>query len=161
MNTQESEDNTPMNNFDTQNAKDNFTGWIQTGVYYDGNTAGDSTARDHGISVEPAISNERIYPSYTGGDTDDNYGYVGTEFKNTTVLSGYTPPYYLKQLALQPISSNLQFDALFCRNYGERIPVIGGAYGDGINSGVFAMKVNSSRSSAYVYTGLRSAFIAL
>ena len=57
------EDNTPMNNFDTQNQRDNFTDWIQTGVYYDGKAAGtDSTQTNNYLSTTAVISNERKYP---------------------------------------------------------------------------------------------------
>ena len=152
------EDNTPMNNFDTQNQKDNFTGWIKTGVYFDGETAGDDIqAPRNPKNLREVINNERIYPNYTGGDVDNYYGGVYQTFASLQAKSGYTPPTYLKQLALQPVNSDIP-GGFYCRNYGERLPFVGGNYASAAS--VFALHLQPPRSSVGVDVGLRSAFIS-
>ena len=110
-----------MNNFDTQNAQNNNIGWIQTGVYYDGSGAGNDNTSATGLSAAVVINNKRNYPNYTPEDTDAYYAYTHQACKSVAPVSGYTPPTYLKQLALQPISTDIPNHNLWCRNYGERL----------------------------------------
>lgn len=155
------EDSTPMNNFDTQNAEGDNTGWIQTGTYYDGSTEGNADKIYSKINVSTVINNKRNYPYYTAEDTAAEYAYVQQTFKSVSPISGYTPPTYLKQLALQPINTNMPNHILSCRNYGERLPQVWGCYANGYNAGVFALNLNNYRSYAPVVLGFRPAFIAL
>ena len=152
------EDNTPMNNFDTQNQQNNFTGWIQTGVYFDGSAAGtDSTKTNNYFSITAVISNERKYPNYTGGDVDSYYLLTCQKFSSFAPVSGYTPPTYLKQLALQPVNADVPCK-VWCRNYGERLPFVGGCFNNWDESaGVFALVLLNPRSYVYANFGLRSA----
>jgi len=151
------EDGTPMNNFRTQNAKGNNTGWIQTGTYIDSATAG-SNATSAGSLGKPRLNNQRVNAAYTGGDVDSYYKEYNCAFDELAPADGFTPPTYLKTLALQPLSANGKGDYLWTRNYGERLPVAGGHWRNGAYAGVFALDLYYHRSYSYPDLGLRVAY---
>ena len=151
------EDGTPMNNYDTQKAKGNNTGWIQTGAYIDGTVAG-SADTSTGSLGKPCLNGERTNVAYTGGDVDSYYKEYNCIFDELAAKTGYTPPTYLKTLALQPLTANGKGDYLWTRNYGERLPVAGGSWSLGGGAGVFALALHSHRGDALGRLGLRPAF---
>lgn len=151
------EDGTPMNNFNTQNAKGNNTGWIQTGAYIDGTVAG-SSATSTGSLGKPCLNGERTNVAYTGGDVDSYYKEYNCAFDELAAKDGYTPPTYLKALGLQPLTANGKGDYLYTRNYGERLPIAGGLWFSGASAGVFALDLRAHRSSSALYLGCRVAF---
>lgn len=100
-------------------------------------------------------------PAYTGGTTNESYGYMDGAFETLTAKSGVTVPIVLKDLGLFPVSSSLGGDYLGVRNYGERLPLRGGGWIDGANAGVFELDLSYSRALSDVSVGFRSAFVKL
>ena len=88
---------------------------------------------------------------------DDYYKEYNNPFDDLSVASGYTPPAYLKSLALQPLSANGKGDYLWVRNYGERLPIVGGNWNNGAHAGVFALNLNNHRANVNHNVGLRVA----
>lgn len=154
------EDGVPMNNIKTQNAKGNNTGWISTGAYYDGAVAG-SADKATGRLGNVILNNKRVNAGYTGGDVDDYYKEYNNAFDDLSVASGYTPPAYLKTLALQPLAANGKGDYLWVRNYGERLPFVGGDWSNGAGAGVFALGLGAHRAYVTHSVGLRVAYAAI
>ena len=149
-----------MNNFETQNAAHDVTGWVDTGAYFDNTTAGDSTQTDHDVGGDPQLAGSLTNVMYTTDPTSDAYyGYSAVTFESLTVKSGYTPPAMLKHLAIQPPGANLGGDTLYVRNYGERLPFRGGCWSNGAGAGVFALGLHRARSYSVYYIGFRAAFI--
>lgn len=154
------EDGVPMNNIKTQNAKGNNTGWISTGAYYDGAVAG-TADKTTGRLGNVILNNTRVNAGYTGGDVDDYYKEYDNAFDDLTATSGYTPPTYLKTLALQPLAANGKGDYIWVRNYGERLPIVGGSWYFGADAGVFALNLGHPRASVTHAIGLRVAYAAI
>jgi hypothetical protein len=154
------EDGTPMNNFDTQNAKGDNTGWIESGAYIDGTVAG-SAEETNGSLGKPCLNGERTNVAYTGGDVDGYFKEYNCAFDELAAKSSYTPPAYLKTLALQPLAANGKGDCLWTRNYGERLPFVGGAWHNGADAGVFALHLRNPRGNSAPYLGLRVAYAAI
>ncbi len=154
------EDGVPMNNIKTQNAKGDNTGWISSGAYYDGAVAGsaDKTAGRLGNVI---LNNKRVNVGYTGGDVDSYYKEYNNAFDDLSVASDYTPPTYLKTLALQPLAANGKGDYLWVRNYGERLPFVGGRWDSGAGAGVFALSLHYHRAGVSHGVGLRVAYAAI
>ena len=154
------EDGVPMNNIKTQNAKGNNTGWISTGAYYDGAVAG-TADKTTGRLGNVILNNTRVNAGYTGGDVDDYYKEYNNAFDDLTATSGYTPPTYLKTLALQPLAANGKGDYIWVRNYGERLPIVGGSWFNGAYAGVFALFLYDHRAYVNHHIGLRVAYAAI
>ncbi|MBR4696700.1 MAG: hypothetical protein IKO94_11540 [Selenomonadaceae bacterium] len=155
------EDGTPMNNFDTQNAKGDNTGWIESGAYIDGTVAG-SAEEATGSLGKQCLNGERTNVGYTGGDVDDYYKTYGCAFDELAPADGYTPPTYLKTLALQPLTANGKGDDLGVRNYGERLPIVGSDWMFGPSAGVFSMSLCYRRGHmGHQGIGLRVAYAAI
>ena len=149
-----------MNNFKTQNASRNVTGWLDTGAYFDNTTAGNANQTASDIGGDPMISNSLSNPMYTTDPSaDSSYGYSTVTFESLTAKAGYTPPAMLKHLAIQPPGANLGGDLLHIRNYGERLPVRGGGWGNAADAGVFSLYLNGARANSSNSIGFRSAYI--
>lgn len=151
------QDNTPMNNFRTQNNSHSITGWLDTGAFYDSSAPGNTGDSRSGDAV---LNNARTNPSYTTDPTTDDYhAYTDGTFESLTVKSGYTPPVYLKTLGLQPLNAAGTGDYLGTRNYGERIALRGGNWYGGANAGVFDVHLGNARTNSGGDVGFRSAYI--
>ena len=109
----------------------------------------------------PFLTKRGDKPSYTGGETDAYYAYLYQPLESVAAASGVTVPQLVKALGLFPTDSNLNGDGLWVRNYGERLPFLGGSYWDGSGAGVFAMYLNYPRSHSGTRLGFRSAFVNL
>ena len=127
---------------------------------FNGSAAGN--ANETAVSIgNPILDIKRDKPSYTGGETDAYYAYLYKPLESVEAASGVTVPQLVKALGLFPTDSNLNGDGLWVRNYGERLPFLGGACWDGSGAGVFAMDLHDPRSSYGTYIGFRSAFVNL
>ncbi len=71
---------------------------------------------------------------------------------------GYTAPDILKRLLIAPTAIAPQ-GALWVRNYGERLPLRGGAWSLGSNAGLAALYLNYARSSVGSGIGFRPALV--
>jgi hypothetical protein len=95
------------------------------------------------------------------GNTADNgyYDYGYTTFETLAAEAGVTVPNLLKLLGIAPIDSDHGGDGLWVRNYGERLPIRGGAWHNGSLAGVFTLHLIDTRSYSGRYLGFRAAFI--
>ena len=127
---------------------------------FNGSAAGN--ANETAASVgNPILDTKRDKPSYTGGETDAYYAYLYQPLESVAAASGVTVPQLVKALGLFPTDSNLNGDGLWVRNYGERLPFLGGSYGSDVRAGVFAMVLYYPRSDIRSNIGFRSAFVNL
>ena len=100
---------------------------------------------------------------YTGGDTNDYYAGVWNQpiFQGLTAKSGVSVPQILKAYGLFPVDAELGGDGFWCRNYGERLPLRGGAWNNSARAGVFALRLYYPRALSNHIVGFRAAFVGL
>lgn len=89
----------------------------------------------------------------------DGSGYTYNDFEALTADAGITVPNLLKHLALFPPGAGLGGDGLWTRNQDERLPLRGGGWDRGAQSGVFALTLTDPRSGAGSSVGFRPAFV--
>lgn len=113
----------------------------------------DSTGADTGVSqdVGDILVNTTIVNSLS-----TSFAY--NLFQATAAATGVTIPNILKYYGLFPIDSDHGGDGHWMRNSGERLPVVGGAWGDGSAAGVCSLSLGSLRSDTYWLIGARLAF---
>ncbi len=124
---------------------------------FDGSTAGDATQTDHYISSTSIFNTVVNNPNYTGADTDVNYAHTYNAFGSITAANGVTIPTILKTLAIAPDGTTYN-ERLYVRNYGERLPLRGGTWGNTTVAGAFNLHLHYARSFSYASVGFRSAF---
>ena len=73
-----------------------------------------------------------------------------------TKSGGYASNQLLRRLLLEP-SLALPQGRIYMRNFGERLPARGGAWGDGANAGLAAVNLNNSRVNTNTNIGFRVA----
>lgn len=127
---------------------------------FNGSAAGNANETAASIG-NPILDTKRDKPSYTGGETDAYYAYLYQPLESVAAASGVTVPQLVKALGLFPTDSNLNGDGLWVRNYGERLPFLGGGWNYGSGAGVFAMYLHGPRSHSGTDIGFRSAFVNL
>ena len=154
------QDSTPMNNFRTANTYKGTTGWIDTGACFDSSVAG-SADKSGGNLGSPILNSKVTNKAYMGDSTEEYYKENDCAFESLSVTSGYTPPTYLKSLAVQPLNASGTGDYLWVRNYGERIPLCGGYWADSAGAGVFALNLRDPRSAYGSNVGFRVAYTAI
>ena len=131
---------------------------------YDNSAAGDATKTSHAVSGTLSLSDVVSHPMYTGSDVEADYGYVGGSsplMQALTAKTGLSVPQILKAYGLFPVDADLGGDGLWVRNYGERLPLRGGDYGNVGRAGVFALNLSDRRSYGYHNVGFRAAFVSL
>ena len=150
----------PDNNYAVGNVQGSVDGWQDTELYFDNTVAGDNTQTSHEIVADPILSADRTNPMYTGGNTDSEYGYSSVDFADLAAEVGVSVPNLLKYLALYPVDTGDHGgDNIYVRNYGERLPLRGGAWAHGATAGVFHLNFISARSIVSSAVGFRAAFI--
>ena len=105
-----------------------------------------------------------LFRSYTGGDVDAYYGHQYQTFESLGVKEGVTVPELAKVLGMYPLDTTEgghDGDGLWLRNYGERLPLRGGSWGDTSWAGVFALLLACSRAHSGHNVGFRAAFVNL
>lgn len=102
----------------------------------------------------------RINTVVTARTTDAND--TSAVFKNIAAVSGVSIPKLLVALGLFPDSgATYGGDRFWARNNGERLPLRGSAFNDGVNSGPSALSLACPRSYSDDSIGFRSAFCEL
>ena len=163
-------------------SRDNYydqadTAWTPTGVYFDstGTTGTDTTATLNGA---PVLSGARSVPSDDCGDglgsaaPDYDYTHIAGEagVRSVTMSASYDAlPIATRQLMMQILvahkltgaSSNpyAAKGAIWVRNYGERMPLVGGGWYSGANAGIAALNLYDRRGSAGTNVGFRPAYL--
>lgn len=124
---------------------------------FDSATVGDATQTQHSLGGSQFINTVRANPNYTGGDVDDYYGYTFNTFASLSAANGVTIPSILKTLAIYPDGTDYN-ERLEIRNYGERLPLRGGAWGTTAFAGAFYLSLYYVRTLSSAHVGFRSAF---
>ncbi|NSW90199.1 MAG: SUMF1/EgtB/PvdO family nonheme iron enzyme [Firmicutes bacterium] len=125
----------------------------------DNTTAGDSTATSHDIGGDLRINTLVENPMYVPGGQVD-YGYSTSTLETIAAATGVTIPTLLKALGLFPLDASHGGDAVYARNYGERLPLRGGCWSNTCDAGVFALHLDYARSRSYFNFGFRCAYVA-
>lgn len=141
--------------------EDNYFGlaeasWPSTGAYFDNTVATSGGA--------PRLSNARDNPLVDPNSTMVMHNAM-------TLTAGYdTLDLAVRQRMLASMLSTKISSAgtnpwspkgtLYNRNYGERLPFVGGSWGTESGAGLAALLLNDPRSSAYDDIGFRPAFIS-
>lgn len=128
---------------------------------FDNTVAGDNTQTNHKVGGSAQINTVRSFPMYTGGDSEDYYGYQFQTFESLAAKSGVTIPTLLKLLGIVPPGTGLEGDALWVRNNGERLPLRGGHWANQAGAGVFALALDLPRAHSSHDVGFRAAFVNL
>ena len=142
--------------------------WPALDAYFDSPVSGDNSGSSN--LGEPTLSDS--ITNYAGSQGDNGYYDYNydSDWKSLNIKSGWNPPLLLKQLCIAPKkydgSSTVQLSifgnakgAFWVRNYGERVPVRGGYWGDGSDAGVAALNLNNPRSYSDWDIGFRPAFV--
>ena len=122
--------------------------WAAQAAYFD------STLTTGGA---PKLSDAVVNRLGTIGD-NTNGGYSANEAFNVMTKAGtYVSNQLLKRLLVEP-STVLPKGRVYMRNFGERLPVRGGAWGYGSDAGLAALSCLNSRVLTYTTVGFRLAF---
>ncbi|MFN8682761.1 hypothetical protein ACDP63_16705 [Paracoccus sp. P2] len=103
--------------------------------------------------------NPQLATAVTSQTSDESTHYVSQQYKDLTAASGVTVPPLLKVLGLFPHATDIDRGRFWVRNNGERLPIRGGYWADGVNAGVFAFNLYNARSRTGTFIGFRPAFV--
>ena len=92
------------------------------------------------------------------GDSANAGNSASADWRSMAKSGSYVSNQLLKRLLLEPASVFPQ-GRLYMRNYGERLPYRGGAWGDGAGAGLAALNLYGSRASTNTSLGFRPAFV--
>ncbi len=128
---------------------------------YDGVNPGNANRKaatlPGGVKLSTTVSN----PQYTGSQGKEDYAFTLMPFQSMTTENGIAPHILLKELGLYPVSTSLNNENIFIRNYGERIALRGGSWFDGPTAGLWELYMRDSRDFIFPDIGFRSAFVYL
>lgn len=82
---------------------------------------------------------------------------ASVDWRSMTKAGGYVSNQALRRLLVEP-ASVLPQGRIYMRNFGERLPSRGGAWGGGADAGLAALDLNRSRAGANTSLGFRPAF---
>ena len=123
-------------------------GWVAQAAYFDATLA---------TGGAPKLSDAVVNRLGTIGD-NQNAGYSANEAFNVMTKAGtYVSNQLLKRLLVEP-ATVLPKGRVYMRNFGERLPCRGGAWGYGGTAGLAALYCSSSRVGANSNIGFRLAF---
>lgn len=128
---------------------------------YDGVSPGNLNKTAAVLSGGVRLSTTVSRPNYTGVDSEGDYAYSMSPFRQLAAESGVTSTVRLKQLGLYPVSSVLGHDNLFVRNYGERIALRGGSWFDRVSAGLWELYLRDSSDWRFPDVGFRAAYVEL
>jgi hypothetical protein len=139
--------------------------WPSLGVFFDD------------IKGRPILSKEITHysepdPKGAEDDRDDGYTHLDRLSQLEYAVSPETKENDFSNAELEKLAQMLIYpsampvlaetdDDIWVRNYGERLPVRGGAWDDGACAGLAALRLSDRRSSVGSYVGCRPAFINL
>jgi hypothetical protein len=133
--------------------------WPDTGVRFDGTVASAGLDGSYGDVGDPILSDAIInYLGPTGDNGSYDYSTM-TNWRSLTAKAGYTVPNNMKQALIYPYDAVNPKGYLYMRNYGERLPIRGGGWGDGVGAGLGAVNLTYARSSSSSNVGFRPAYI--
>lgn len=107
----------------------------------------------------PVLSDTIANRNGTAGDNANAAGVMDAQFNAMTTAAGVTVPAILRALGLFRHADIADSDRIYVRNYGERLPIRGGAWDSGAHAGLRALNFLYPRSLASTYIGARPAFV--
>jgi hypothetical protein len=116
-----------------------------------------------GALVDPGASGTLAYTAdfkvgtATGAAVAKHMG----NFANMGAVTGLTIPEILFELCLAPKTGENYTGGFWLNNEGERLPLVGGSYGDTSGAGSSALSVGNPRSNVSASVGFFSAFLEL
>jgi len=121
---------------------------------FDAQNAGDTG--HHGVvRLSDTVTNR----NGAEGDDANTPGYVSGSFEHMQIKNGLNVPGIAKALGIAPIGAGLGGDWTAVRNYGERLPLAGGAFNHAGGAGVFARNLANARTSVHGSVGARPAYV--
>lgn len=91
------------------------------------------------------------------GDNANAGNSANVEWRAMTKSGSYVSNQAMKRLLLEPAGA-LPQGRIYMRNFGERLPYRGGAWGNGADAGLAALALSNSRASTSTSIGFRPAF---
>lgn len=130
--------------------------WHKHAAYFD--SPSDSTTGNVG---SPILSN--TVTKRNGPADDDSHDYASMSNGHFAAISksvGYQPLELLRRLLIESAETTNMTGGIYVRNYGDRLPLRGGAWSGGSNAGLGALGLDIARSNASSLSGFRPAFFA-
>lgn len=122
--------------------------WMLVNAYLDASTPTGGTP-----ILSAAITNRL---GAIGDNTDSGY-VASVDWGAMTKAEGYVSSQAMKRLLIEP-ASTLPQGRIYMRNFGERVPIRGGGWGDGADAGLAATFLHFSRAALGPVIGFRPAF---
>lgn len=91
------------------------------------------------------------------GDNGNGNGSNSSTWSTTSSDASYIKNTLMRQLGIEPANSSSFNGRLYSRNFGERLPMRGGNWGNGSNAGLGALYFYGARASVSVTFGFRPA----
>lgn len=132
--------------------------WNKHTAFFDSPTA---NTEGKGGAGSPKLSNSvtnRNGP--VGNDASDNPYLTKGHFAAIEKALDYSKIELLRRLLIESESTTTVGGAIYCRNYGNRLPRRGGHWSYGSSAGLGALDLNNARSNAVSDIGFRPAFFA-
>lgn len=107
----------------------------------------------------PILSANIVNRNGALGDNSSPPGYMDAVFNAITTAAGVTAPALMLALGLFRHKDVADSDRVYVRNYGERLPIRGGCYGDGAAGGLRVLPLNNPRTFSGGHVGARPAFV--
>lgn len=148
------ENNAAMTDADHSAGSPLWRAILQNGTLVDPGTANTLKWNATGAAGAGAPQLATAVTSQSDGETS-----ASVQYKDMTAASGVTVPSLLKALGLHPHATDMERGRLYMRNEGERLPIRGGRWGNGVTAGVFALSLGDARSNALSGIGFRPAFV--
>uniref|UniRef100_UPI0034E95519 hypothetical protein n=1 Tax=Enterococcus faecium TaxID=1352 RepID=UPI0034E95519 len=96
-----------------------------------------------------------------GPADDDSHDYphmLNPHFAAIRKSKRYTPNELLRRLLIESATTTTVGGGLWCRNYGDRVPLRGGYWNNGSGAGLGALHLYGARSNTSRGGGFRPAF---
>ena len=130
------------------------TEWVAQACFFDSSTEGDGT--DSNNLGSPFLNSQVTkFAGPVGNNSYYDYNHR-SDWKNMTKSADYVSNELMKRLMIEPVK-DMQ-GGIWVRNYGERLPIRGGDWGNGSSAGLAALDLNNARSGSDTTLGFRPAF---
>lgn len=130
--------------------------WHRHAAYFDSPTNSQSGTGSAGV---PILSNAVINRNGPMNDDSQDYPYLSaSHFAAISKAVGYVPNELLRKLLIESATPATIGGYVGARNYGDRFPVRGGYWDDGMRAGLGALDLNGTRSNAISSLSFRPAF---
>ncbi|TOK32760.1 hypothetical protein CGI16_23240 [Vibrio parahaemolyticus] len=130
--------------------------WHKHGAYFD--SPSDSMSGTGNVG-SPILSNSVTKRNGPLDDDSHDYPYMNnSNWAGITQSATYQKIELLRRLLIESEVTNSVSGGIWARNYGNRMPLRGGNWGNGSGAGLGALSLNSARSDSNSRLGFRPAF---